>query len=250
MSEGWFYRDGDAEQGPLTDADFAQRVDEGVVKADTLVRLGVEGAWIPARKAAPMAFPASPPQPAKAAAWTDVAPRPLRRLSARALDYLVVGGAIWALAAAIVRAAAPDWAASFSDLDRWLQAGLRTIAVLAVLVPVHAILTGLTGFTVGKWVFGIRILRKGRPVGLGAALRREVMVWWRGLAAGLPIICLVTAYSALRRLESDGRAPWDKALDLTAVQREEGMISDAVMALAGAALAIIWLMTEVARNFS
>lgn len=256
MSESWFYRDGEAaEHGPLTDDEFAQHINEGQVRAETPVRLGPDGDWTPAHLAAPAAFPAVKAEPAKAPApptaaeWTDVAPHPARRLAARVLDYLLLGGLLWALLLWAVRWRAPSLAEHLPIFDGWAGSSLRAMLTLLLLVPVQGLLLGLTGFTPGKWVFGVRVKRRG-GLGVGLALQREARVWWRGLGAGVPVVCLFTLYNAMRRLEQEGAATWDKALDLRVTYREEGLLSEALMALVGAALAVVWFMTEiVGRSF-
>ena len=51
---------------------------------------------------------------------------------------------------------------------------------------INAAFIGLTGYSVGKWVFGIRILNEqNRPVGYFSALSREMKVWSGGMAFGI-----------------------------------------------------------------
>lgn len=253
MSEDWFYQDEAAEHGPLSAAELMRRARDGRLGAEMRVRMGSDGDWALAGEVAPFAFAAldaeiDPPPPP--AGWADATPHPGRRFAARAFDYVVVGGALWAIGLWALHWISPGLAASAPAFDGLAGSSLRAMLILAALVPLQALCLGLTGFTPGKWVFGVRLRPAQGTLTTGLAFRREFWVWWRGLGAGAPLISLVLGVECLRRLEREGVTPWDEALSTSATYREEGLISEALMALAAAALAALWFMTEiVGRSF-
>ena len=54
----------------------------------------------------------------------------------------------------------------------------------------------------------------GSPIGGPRALRREFLVWCRGLGLGVPIISLVTLIVAFKRLKRRGTTSRDEELSL------------------------------------
>jgi len=69
----------------------------------------------------------------------------------------------------------------------------------------------LIGTTPGKWLFKIRIAPPpGETIKYSTALLRSFRVWWRGLAAGLPLISLLTLAIAHRNLKQKGITSWDR----------------------------------------
>jgi hypothetical protein len=87
------------------------------------------------------------------------------------------------------------------------------------MVP-NALCIGLTGSSLGKWIFGVSITDANeRPIGIKTAFQREVMVWFRGLGIGIPIISLFTLITAFKTLKQDRKTSWDRDLSLKAVYR-------------------------------
>lgn len=90
---------------------------------------------------------------------------------------------------------------------------LTNLAILAVSVGVpEAILLSYFGSTPGKWLLGI-IIRdsKGQKIIFTEALARTLLVWWRGLAIGIPVISLITLVYAYKRfIEKKGMTSWDR----------------------------------------
>lgn len=233
----WVYRDGDAESAPLTLDALATLVRTGVVDRDTDLRRDAEGDWRKAADAAPELFddPLRAPSEATSvgSAWTDSRPHPWRRYAARGVDNLLVGVLTWGLIGIVFYAAAPEQANGFFGLLE--QPGgniLDLMLTLLAALPGNAVMVGLTGLSIGKWIFGVRVLKDGRPIGVPAALRRELSIWMRGLAFGIPFASLFTLYRSYKALTERRITAWDKAQGLTVVHRRESPGTTAAMWIA------------------
>ena len=175
-------------------------------------------------------------------AWTDTTPHPWRRYLARTFDMATGGvGLLVAAVFGLARYAPETWLAIGPFIDNGIS---TAILVPLATIPESAVLVGLTGGTPGKWLFGVRVLgADGRPVGLAVAIRRELLVWYRGLGLGLPVVSIVTALKAKGTLEETGRTSWDRTLALAVCQRPDGPRQVASFALGTALLAaLVWFL--------
>ena len=69
---------------------------------------------------------------------------------------------------------------------------------------------GSTGTSIGKSIFGIRVVNSNmQTIGIGNGLRREFAVWLKGLGLGIPIVSLFTMLNSYDRLRKEGTARWD-----------------------------------------
>lgn len=203
----------------------------------------------PAAPEAPFALtPAQPPvQPALAKGWTDRKPHPWRRYAARMLDLTVVSLVMGALLGVVGLLFAPEPSAKFWQFLGSGPVGKVAEMMLSLLlvIPGNALLLGLTGGTLGKWMFGVKIVRPdGRPIGVLAALWREIRVWFQGLAMGIPFVSLFTLFAGFSWLKDDGHAPWDKPRQRIALHRPAGAWQ-VFLALVGLALLIavrVWTL--------
>lgn len=143
--------------------------------------------------------------------WLSRPPHPWRRYFARTLDTTVNGAIVWFIGAIIVSVLFPKDAPLYLALTKGqLSAALLTILLA---IPLNALLIGLTGGTLGKWFFGVKVCGvDGQTPGLYAALRRELLVWIKGMAFGIPLVCLFTFGSAYSMLKRTGTTSWDSQL--------------------------------------
>lgn len=180
----------------------------------------------PAPSAAPEApFALTPAQPVPTRGWTDRKPHPWRRYAARMLDLTVVSLLMGGLLGVVGALVAPEPSAKFWQFLASGPVGKIAEMMLSLLlvIPANALLLGLTGGTLGKWVFGVKIVRPdGRPIGVLAALWREIRVWFQGLAMGIPFVSLFTLFAGFSWLKDDGHAPWDKPRRRIALHRPAG----------------------------
>ncbi|PCI76057.1 hypothetical protein COB21_04935 [Candidatus Aerophobetes bacterium] len=85
------------------------------------------------------------------------------------------------------------------------------ISVIFFWIFIETFLLSTVGTTPGKWLLSMHVSQKnGKKLSLRDSLHRSVSVWWLGLAAGVPIICLVTMLVASVKLSSTGTCSWDK----------------------------------------
>jgi uncharacterized RDD family membrane protein YckC len=144
--------------------------------------------------------------------WLAEPVAPWRRYGARILDVVIsgtLGFIVFALAFGIV---APLSAESFFLLFE--GPGGRFLDLFCSLIMagfVNAILMGTIGTTLGKAIFGIRILLPNdEKIGLAASFHREAKVWFFGLGAGIPILSFITILISYRRLKERGQTTWDE----------------------------------------
>jgi uncharacterized RDD family membrane protein YckC len=218
--ETWFYRDGEGECGPSTRNDLGRLVSAGFVAASTPVRSAADATWQAASEVFPDLFAAA--APSAPGEWSDTSPHPWRRYFARMLDNTLVGSVSWFLIGILAYSVAPAEAdAFFSGLSGPGGRLADIVLTLMAAIPGNALMIGLTGVSIGKWIFGVRVLRNGRPMGFARALRRESAVWVKGLGFGVPIVSFFTLLSAKSALEDRRTTSWDKAQDLTVSHRPE-----------------------------
>lgn len=235
--DSWFYRDGDQDLGPVKSGEFASLVRNGLASAATPVRRDGGSEWSPLGEALPELFLAPSGQEG---GWRDVSPHPWRRYFARTLDTQIVGGVTWALVSIVFYAVAPEQAERFFRVFS-IPGGqfLDAFLTMVVSIPGNALMIGLTGLSIGKWLFGVRVLRDGAPIGFWRALRREIAVWFRGWGLGLPLVSLLCTLSSRAYLEDHRITTWDKAQKLTVTHRSESRWATAMMWTAGAGVVLI-----------
>ena len=131
-----------------------------------------------------------------------------RRILARFIDTWVLGFVgsflvivIWTL----LFGAMSEELANNRAFSSWLA--VLSMAILDV--PC----TKLWGRTPGKALLGIRVQSTTGDGVLtwNQASKRAMLVWVRGLALGIPLVWLVTASVAMRRVTRTGLASWDEA---------------------------------------
>lgn len=208
----WIYADQDGQSGPVGVDQLKALLAEGRITGETPVRPSGEPDWAPLSTWLPeLAPPGRPPIPVAKGAWTDTKPHPWRRYFARTTDVLIVGSLSWWVFAIVFFIAAPKAAeAFFAIFDQPYGRLIDVVLTLMATVPATALMIGLTGVSIGKWLFGIKVVRPdGRPIGLVAAFGREMQVWLRGWGLGIPLVSLFTLISSFRILEDKGRSDWD-----------------------------------------
>jgi hypothetical protein len=133
-----------------------------------------------------------------------------RRCLARMLDtWLFGGGAVFATAMAISASKSPQ---AFPDYDGYLF--LLGWIMTALYIPFEALLLVVFGTTLGKYCHGV-VLTPNGPFDYRRALRRSLLVWWRGTGAGFPLAALITLPAAYFNLAKRGTTSWDRDCDCT-----------------------------------
>lgn len=236
----WYYGQGPGELGPVDEAALASLVRSGEISGESPLRAATSSETMRAEDAFPDLFRAPT---AAAGTWTDTKPHPWRRYAARMVDNLIVGTVTWILIGVALAVFAPEQAAKLGEIDRLPGGQFIDLALtLASAMPGNALMIGLTGLSIGKWIFGVRVLRDGRPIGFSAALNREFEIWWRGLACGVPLVSLATLSQQFQRLEENKRTPWDVRLKNQVTQRPDSLLSRVWMWAA----VLVWAALSVA----
>lgn len=182
---------------------------------------------------------ARPREDAAPSGWRDRKPHPWRRYLARQFDTVVSGLLGLVVLEFGLSAADPELGARFAGLLTKTQGMLLSTAVIVVLATIgNAVLIGLSGTSIGKWMFGIKVLTKdGRPIGVFRAFVREVRVAVMGMGLGLPLLSLIAGIAGFAKLTAEGATGWDKAMKLDVAQRPNGLFQ-IFLGLVGFALLI------------
>jgi uncharacterized RDD family membrane protein YckC len=150
--------------------------------------------------------------PARYAHWVDSGVAPWRRYGARMLDIFVCGSIAWIFIGFLWYLVAPVSAdAFFAIFDRPAGRFVDLVLTTMVAATLNALLLAFVGNTLGKVIFGIKILNHdGSRPGLVAFLAREIQVWIWGLGLGIPFLSLVAMLHAFTGLDEKNPTSWDR----------------------------------------
>jgi uncharacterized RDD family membrane protein YckC len=171
--------------------------------------------------------------------WLTSPVTPWRRYGARMLDTTIHGILGSILLAFAWYSFAPISADKFFSFIVTPEGAILNI-VLTVLFAaiIGGFIVGATGTSVGKAIFGIKILNpNAQAIGIVNGLKREFRVWLAGMGLGIPIITLFTMIAAYQKLKSDGSTTWDRDRNLV-LYRPNGPFQYAMNAL-GVVLVIV-----------
>lgn len=174
----------------------------------------------PVGKPAPAAVAEALLRAGKSAELTEKrerAAQALRRLLARSIDLTLLGGIGWAILA-VIGLRSGLWTLSNPRVE--LQGFAMLVPALLVLaaLPIEAIMVGLSGYTPGRWLLGLRVVdRHGAAPGVTIGFHRATRVALLGQAFLIFPFSLIAYGVAFGTLLGSGRTHWDKALDLQVV---------------------------------
>lgn len=87
-------------------------------------------------------------------------------------------------------------------------------ACLPLVLLLDAFITSVFGTTPGKALAGLHVADlERRNIGLETSLKRNALVWFKGLALGVPIIALFTYKSGYDAVKSNGLTSWDESTE-------------------------------------
>lgn len=182
--------------------------------------------------------------------WTDRGPHPIRRWVARLFDYWATTGLVFVMAGAPLVAA--DRKLELVALPvgflvmAYLVSPIRGLATAAL----NAFLLSYFSATPGKWLCGVRIVRKdGAPLSFGLAFRRELVALTFGCGLYIPLISLATSFYGFNELRDKGATSWDQRYGLVVVQRPNGYSQAllVVVALVPAVIMVLFTLMLMAR---
>ncbi|MGE4070907.1 MAG: RDD family protein [Lysobacterales bacterium] len=163
----------------------------------------------------------------------------LRRFFARQIDLALLGGISWALVS-IIGIRTGVWLLSTPEQEMQQSVIAALIVLLVLALPLEALLLGLSGYTPGKWLLGLRVVNgRGAAPGISTALQRATRVALAGQALLIPPFVLFTYAVAFGKLSNSGLTSWDQTLGLK-VQRTP--LSSNQWWLALGALVFAWVM--------
>jgi len=143
------------------------------------------------------------------------APKPWTRFWARFFDAYLYGALIFWVG--LISGAIPPY-----DLE--LGFGLHPLVVMAIPVSwalFEAFFLSSWGATPGKILFGIRVLSlQGSRLGLGAAVKRSLLVSFFGWGLGIAPLWLISLIISFIRMKQIGGTLWDDHASTLVVQQE------------------------------
>jgi uncharacterized RDD family membrane protein YckC len=143
--------------------------------------------------------------------WSTGPVAPWRRYGARMLDTTIhasLGVMVLAFAFYSFLPVSAKRFFQFLDTPGGTIVGFVMSTVLAAIVG--GFVVGSTGTSVGKAIFGVRVVSANcQAIGIINGLRREFWVWVVGLGLGIPLVSIFTMIRANKELRNDGTTEWD-----------------------------------------
>jgi uncharacterized RDD family membrane protein YckC len=139
------------------------------------------------------------------------------------------------------------WPALYAPDSFLMQ--LPTVATGIILLPfimvADALVLALFGTTLGKLIAGIRVEPlKGKRISVGAALMRNAELYVKGLALGMPIVCLFTYTQGYNTVSDRQRPSWDKRTSVRVVDRGSNTFRVVVIGV----MAVLLIASSTAFN--
>lgn len=210
MDKVWYYRISNKVHGPCAHQELFDLIRKGEVQTHDEVASNSKGPWKKVSQAEEFHFEgldvssefkkkqSSHHHYVRETDKTHVVSCPWRRFFARFFDY-----AFFMLLLIILGRFTPIKVVSLHPYF--------LMTMLFVWVFIEAVLLKVIGTTPGKWLLSIQVLsRSGQYLSFRDSLHRSLSVWWLGLAAGIPFVCLVTMIVASVKLSMLGVSSWDR----------------------------------------
>lgn len=208
MQDAWWYLAEDGQQGPVSMEQLDALLLAGTISPQSLVWTAGQADWLPllqvqkcARELHLAPAPASPQRSEAplAGAW--------RRFCARMLDIWVLSFSTQALLLLLLALVSPismDW------LKQLYFPYLLALLIFPLVMLLEAGVYAYFGNTLGKAFFGVTVVTQGgRRLTAVQYLRRQVDVFWYGLAMGLPFVHLLAMASQAVNLSRGEPAGYD-----------------------------------------
>jgi uncharacterized RDD family membrane protein YckC len=210
----WWYAEKEKKTGPLEQGELTPLIQSGKIGPKTMLwREGMES-WLPLdeiEELQPLKAAVPPPLPPKASIDPLTYPLATRwqRFFARIFD-------MWweiLLIAVAVGAVLGRYSAGFVE---WINSpgasSLFAILCLPFALILDAAIYRIIGNTPGKALLGLKVgLLDASPLSFGQYLIRNMAIWAKGLALGLPLINLFTMAHQSGRLNKGQQASYDES---------------------------------------
>ncbi len=89
------------------------------------------------------------------------------------------------------------------------------ILFLFAYIPVEAFCLYAFGTTLGKALYGITVIPGEKRIAFSQALRRSVLVWFKGLGMGIGIVAIFTQIVAYNNLKRNLTTTWDSDIGMS-----------------------------------
>ncbi len=211
MTRLWIHATDDGVSDPLPTEQIAALYAAGRLNRNDEIRPTDVWNWAPLWTWLPEIADSEPNGSRPAGSWTDERPHPWRRALARAFDIFIIGGVSWIIMEMMLYLTVPQAEESYlALLEGPYGFAVKPMLLMALTIPITSLIVGTTGFSLGKWLFGIKVVTpQGRPIGVGAAFKREGQAWAAGLAFLMPFVFLITLVIGYRTLMKQGHSDWD-----------------------------------------
>ncbi|KRE44297.1 RDD family protein [Paenibacillus sp. Soil724D2] len=208
----WFYKHEKDKYGPFTAEEIRDLISAGQIKRGTLLRKHKFGEWLAAEIYTQFD-------------WNEEKThvRPWLRLWARYLDTLLCVCLIQVLDSLSMPFVTQvmDWIMYGPLLVPGTEEYVMAMIILLGWIPLESLLLSKVGTTPGKFIFGVKVRNPdGSKLSLRQACKRSFLVWWRGEAAGVPIIYLITYACGYQTLKKKLRqTTWDREMKVVVSHR-------------------------------
>jgi len=235
VGESYFVARDEKQIGPFTDDELLRAIREGRYEADDLLWQDSVGDWQPLGEVSPFKHQFGSDEVVDPKRWAEPPPPPLPPLPQAEIPPVQAPPAH---GGELIRPGDSDsvisqrrpfvrYAARLIDmgvfifiaipLTRALGFGLTSesllwadMLMLALLVPVEALVLAQFGTTPGKAFMRMSVVRDdGLRLDLQTAMSRSAKVWLLGWGLGIPIVSMVTRVLSFARLMGEGKTAWD-----------------------------------------
>lgn len=165
---------------------------------------------------------------------------PWSRYFARSLDLTIMN----TIAGFIVGYALAYWAPTVYLQLAGQQAQVQSLILLPVGLILNGIVAGIFGTTLGKATMALRFTYLNGRLGILGQIGRELQVWVKGLAFGIPIVSIFTGVHQYRRVTQGLPASYDEGVvlvkqdDIPSWRRAVGMLICGAVFLGGIAWSV------------
>lgn len=216
----WIYKSNEKEMGPVSEGEIKNLIANHSIDPRTPISKAGSGIWKPLEEE-PVFMHSDIDEKEPVIREKDIDsehlsqqdlsfdyPHPWHRFWARILDYLIFGFIVTNIIGLFLSV-------------KFISPPVITMGLIFFWVFLEALFISFWNTTPGKWLFNIKIEKKdGSPITYIEALARGFSVWWLGLAAGLPVIYIVTLIVACVKLSNNRVTSWDKKGDFVVKHRK------------------------------
>ena len=205
----WYYKKENQKEGPISHEELQGKLDKGEIDSTTPVWTDTLEKWVAISEVEHFNLSALDETPAievgkRKVVYTRetdedyVRPRPWVRFWARMIDYSLLYLVLTLLSGALGFLFAPLYP-FFGMLILFIWIFIETLFLIS------------WGTTPGKWLLRVTVRDEHhQKLSFSDALNRSFSVWWLGMAAGLPIVVLITMIVAAVKLSNTGMTSWDR----------------------------------------